>query len=250
MREPKHRAGRVEIADRHVLGLEVERARDRRPRFDQVVNDFVLPVDRDGLAAGQVSEINVMATPLKADVEPVMSEACASEPRPDTHRVEQIHRALLEYARPHAIDHVLAAAILDDDRIDAVEMQQVSKQQPCRTCTDDSDLRSHVRSDGATGRGCEGPVRGCEGPVRGCDGRVRVRWTEPSGPRPSHRTFAPRTSPPADTDTMAVTCDRGGLLAPDGRQCLRRLAILDPGSQLIAQPDTAQLVVERRCQCS
>ena len=41
----------------------------------------------------------------------------------------------------HAIDDVVAAAVLDDDRVDAVQMQQMAEQQPGRTCADDSDLR-------------------------------------------------------------------------------------------------------------
>ena len=54
--------------------------------------------------------------------------------------MQQIDGALLEHARPHPIDHVLAAAVLDDDRIDAVQMQQLAEQQPGRTRADDADL--------------------------------------------------------------------------------------------------------------
>ena len=147
MPESDHRAGRVERADRHVLGLEVQRTRGRRPRFDQVVDDFVLPVDGDRLAAGQLGEIDAMAPPLEADVERRRAAGRrAASPAPTPIALQQIDGALLEDARPHAIDDVLAAAVLDDDRVDAVEMQQVSEQQPCRTCADDADLSPHLRA--------------------------------------------------------------------------------------------------------
>ena len=59
----------------------------------------------------------------------------------DTHRDQQVHRPLFEDTRPDAIDHIVAAAVFDDDRVDAVEVQQLREEQPCGTSTDDSNLR-------------------------------------------------------------------------------------------------------------
>ena len=87
-----------------------------------------------------------MPLPLKADVEAVVPQPCASQARADAHRVQQIHGALLEDPRPHAIDDVLAAAVLDDDGVDAVQVQQMTEQQSCRTCADDTDLRPESSS--------------------------------------------------------------------------------------------------------
>src|SRR6185503_18779215 len=79
MTESEHRTRGVERTDRHVLGLEVERTRGRRARIDQIVDDLVLPIDGDGLATGQVSEIDSMPPTLEADVEPVMFQTQSLE---------------------------------------------------------------------------------------------------------------------------------------------------------------------------
>jgi hypothetical protein len=73
-----------------------------------------------------------------------MTKPRAAQSRADAHRNQQVHCSLFEHARSDAVDHVLAAAVLDDDRIDAVQMQQMSEQQPCRPCADDSDLCSQA----------------------------------------------------------------------------------------------------------
>ena len=122
----------------HAIGLEVQRTRRRNARVDQIPDDFVLSVDRDGLASGQLGQIDAMPPPLKADEESLVPQPRASKSRTDAHRVQQVHGSLLEDAGPHAVDDVVAAAVLDDDGIDAVEVQQMAEQQPCRTCADDT----------------------------------------------------------------------------------------------------------------
>ena len=55
-------------------------------------------------------------------------------------RDRQIDGSLLEDSGAYALDDVLATAVFDDDRVDAVAMQQVCKEQPCGTGADDADL--------------------------------------------------------------------------------------------------------------
>jgi hypothetical protein len=137
-----HGSRRVERGHRHPLRFEVERPRGGQTRLDQISNDFVLAVDGDRLAAGQFGEVDAMPRPVAADIEAIVTQAVALKASPDAHRDQQIHGALLQHACPHAVDDVLAAAILDDDRVDAVEVQQVPKQQARRPRANDAYLRS------------------------------------------------------------------------------------------------------------
>ena len=49
---------------------------------------------------------------------------------------------MFEHPRSDAIDHIFAASILDNDGIDAIEMKQMTEQQPGGTGADDADLGS------------------------------------------------------------------------------------------------------------
>jgi hypothetical protein len=62
----------------------------------------------------------------------------------DAHRSQEIHGPLLEDTCPHPVDHVIATAILDDDRINAVQMKEMREHQPRRSGADDSYLGSEV----------------------------------------------------------------------------------------------------------
>src|SRR6185503_8230132 len=110
-------------------------------RLDQIADDFILPVDGDRFASGELGQIDAMPRPAKADIESLVAQAGASQSCTDTHRVQQVHCPLLQDSRSHAVDDVVAAAVLDDDRVDAIQMQQMAKQQPGRACANDPDLR-------------------------------------------------------------------------------------------------------------
>src|SRR5262245_5151495 len=83
-----------------------------------------------------------MPLAAKGNVHAVVAQALALKSLADTHRREQVHGSLLEYTCTHTIDHVVAATVLDDDRIDAIEMQQMPEEQAGRTGADDADLCS------------------------------------------------------------------------------------------------------------
>ena len=69
-----------------------------------------------------------------------MTQAAAVEPGAHAHGAQQVHRTLLEDAGAHAIDHVVARAVFQDDRVDPVEMQQVPEQESGGAGADDSHL--------------------------------------------------------------------------------------------------------------
>ena len=63
-----------------------------------------------------------------------------ARPIADAHRVHQVHGALLEHAGTDALDDVLAAVALDDDRVDAGLVQQLPQHQARGARADDADL--------------------------------------------------------------------------------------------------------------
>ena len=61
---------------------------------------------------------------------------------PTPARFEEVHRALLEHARAHAMLDVVAVAALEDDGIDARAVQEVRQHEPGGPRADDADLRA------------------------------------------------------------------------------------------------------------
>jgi hypothetical protein len=111
-----------------------------------------------------------MASAANADVQADMAQARFLKPGADTHCHQQIDGALFENSGPNTVNHVLAAAILDDDRVDAVDVQQVPEQEPGRTGTDDSNLRpveTHDSSESVAAGEAAGGVRAA-GPLVLC----------------------------------------------------------------------------------
>ena len=129
----------VEIGERDVLGVEEDPAAGGAPRRDQVADDLVLAVDRDRPAAGEVREIEPVPLAAEREVEALVPESLGGEPAAQPGLAQQIDRRLLEDAGAHALDHVLLAADLDGDRLDAGALQQVAEQQPGRAGADDPD---------------------------------------------------------------------------------------------------------------
>ncbi len=76
-----------------------------------------------------------------------MPQALARQAIADAHRVHQVHRALLEDAGTDALDDVLARVALDDHRVDAGLVQQLTQNQARGARADDGDLVRHVIAD-------------------------------------------------------------------------------------------------------
>ena len=126
--------------DADVFGLEENLAAGGEPRGDQILDDFVLRVDGNRAAAGQPAQIDSMAAAAEAQFDAVMDQADALESLADAGFIQQIDGALFEHAGADALLDILAAASLEHDRLDAVEVQQMRKHQPRRSRSDDADL--------------------------------------------------------------------------------------------------------------
>jgi hypothetical protein len=146
-----------------VLGLEEELAAGRLAGGVEVLGDFGLAVDRHA-AAGQGHEVDAPAATVNAEHDAVVDQALPVQALTDSSLVEQIHRPLLQDTGPDAAFDVRAAAALEDDALDAGQVQDLGEQQPRRAGAHDPDLRSrhHGRAGwcrGATPAGSGG--RGC-----------------------------------------------------------------------------------------
>ena len=84
-----------------------------------------------------------MPAAAEAQLDAVMLETFADETLAHARAFEELHGTMFEHAGAHAMLDVVAASCLDDDRLDALEMQQMREQQSCRSGTDDAHLRAH-----------------------------------------------------------------------------------------------------------
>jgi hypothetical protein len=83
-----------------------------------------------------------MAVAAERQVDALVSKPEARQAIAEPGLAHEINRTLLEHPGAHALDHVLPVAILDDERIDAAEVKEVSEHEPGRAGADDADLRS------------------------------------------------------------------------------------------------------------
>ncbi len=70
----------------------------------------------------------------------MVDDPLPQEAVPDAGVDEQVRRPLLQDPRADALLDVLAAAVLEHDRLDALQLEQPGERQPGRPRADDSDL--------------------------------------------------------------------------------------------------------------
>ena len=90
-----------------------------------------------------------MALSLEGQVHAPVTHAFAPKAVAHARLDHEIDGALLEHARAHPFDHVFAAAILNNDRIESIKVQQMTQEEPRGAGADDSDLGpdpDHTRS--------------------------------------------------------------------------------------------------------
>ncbi len=140
---PAHaRSVRLELVDADVGDVELDGPSGVETGADQVLHHFLLAVDRDRAAAGQRREVDPVSAAAEAKLDAMVQESFAGEAFADARALEELDRRMLEHARAHAMLDVVAAAVLDDDRVNALEMQQMREQEPRGPRADDADLRA------------------------------------------------------------------------------------------------------------
>ena len=103
----------------------------------------MLRINRNATSVGQFLEVDAVTLSVEAKLYTVMNQALAAQAIPNSRLVEKVDCALFQHARTDSLFHVLTRLYLDDDRLYALEMKQVRKQQASRSRPYDSDLCMH-----------------------------------------------------------------------------------------------------------
>jgi hypothetical protein len=138
------RHGAIEIVHADILGLENDLTAGGDARGDQILDDFMLSVNCDGLAAGQLAQIDAMSASAEAQLDSVMSKAFTLHPLADAGFDQQIDGALLKQAGADSLLDVLPAARLEHDGLDALKVEQMREHQPGGSRTDNPDLGAQI----------------------------------------------------------------------------------------------------------
>ena len=118
------RVCRIKVMHTHTVDLEPDLATLFATRFNQIFHNLLLRVDRDA-APRQLLEIDAMTTPVEAQLDSIVDKAFPLHSLPYAHFREQINCALFQDSGSHPLFAVFPASSLDDDRLNALQMQQV-----------------------------------------------------------------------------------------------------------------------------
>ncbi len=90
-----------------------------------------------------------MTRAVEADLDAVVDQPLGMHALADAGLVQEVGHALLDDACPDAAQHIIAAALLQDDVVDALAVEKLAQEQARRARADDPDLGAHgVRSLG------------------------------------------------------------------------------------------------------
>jgi len=96
--------------------------------------------------------IDAMPAAREAQFDAVMHQAFAPQTLADARLGEQIHRALLQYARANSLFGMFAGLSFDDHGINSFEMEQEREDQAGRPGSDDADLSAKFAGGGVCDR--------------------------------------------------------------------------------------------------
>ena len=83
-----------------------------------------------------------MALALELQLDAVVDEAFPLKSLADPDRFQEVDRPLFEHARADALLEVLATLALEDDRVDSLQVQELSEHEAGWTGSHDPDLRA------------------------------------------------------------------------------------------------------------
>ena len=138
------RAFAAELQRRHLLGFIHREQAGAFARLHQVARDFGLAIDHHALAAGEFMQVYAMALAAKQQFDAVVRQAFGAHARIGLGLGQQIHRDLFEHPGADAAQHIVGAALLQDDVVDSCFMQQLSQKQACGAGADDCHLCTHL----------------------------------------------------------------------------------------------------------
>jgi hypothetical protein len=115
--------GRFDAGEFDIIHLEVDRSAGSQPGIDQIFDHLTLTIDPDRPATGKVAQGNPVTVAVEAQLDAMVNQAFTPESVSKTGFTQQVNRALLENAGPDALLNVLAAARLQYNRINAIQVQ-------------------------------------------------------------------------------------------------------------------------------
>jgi hypothetical protein len=133
---------RLQVMHRDVIDLEQQRSSVSQAAGDQILHDLLLAVDGHPFVH-QGLEIDAMEVAVDADVDPPMQHALALQALAYSYISKQVGSPMLDQSRADSVLDIIAAAIFDDDRFNALQMQQSCQHQTGRPCSDNSNLSAH-----------------------------------------------------------------------------------------------------------
>ena len=140
--EPDLRGLAGEVMDADVGRLEQDLAAIGEPPVDQILHHLLLAIDGHALA-DELAEIDVVQGPAEAEIDAVVEHAFALHARARADLHQEVARPLLDQSGADATLDIVTAAVLQHDRLDARQMQEMRQHQPGRPCPDNTDLRAH-----------------------------------------------------------------------------------------------------------
>ena len=84
----------------------------------------MLRIDDDPFS-GEFLEVNPVAPAVEAQFDSVVNQPFLLHAFADAHLGEQISRVLLEHSRAHPFFYMLSAAVLNHNRLNSLQMQQM-----------------------------------------------------------------------------------------------------------------------------
>src|ERR1700674_239668 len=103
----------------------------------------MLCINCDGLAAGELRQVDPMSGPPKTKLNTVMHQSLPLQSISNARLHQKVDGALLEHAGANSLLDVVALMTLQNNRFDSLKVQKMRKHQARGTRSDNSDLRSH-----------------------------------------------------------------------------------------------------------
>src|SRR5262249_16361099 len=107
------RRGGVERVESDLGGFEKNRAIGGKAGGDQVLDDFVLRVDGDALARGEIPEVNAMAAAVEAELDAPVLEALTAQTIADAQFLHELDGVVFEEAGAYTLFNILARVELE-----------------------------------------------------------------------------------------------------------------------------------------
>jgi hypothetical protein len=132
----------IEVVNGDTLGFKENLSLCAQPCRDEVFHNFLLGIDGD-TAPRQGFEIDAMPLLSEANFHAIMDQPFPFHSLTNTHFYQKVDGALLQDAGSHPLLAVLPTTSFDDDRVNALSVQEMRQDQPCGSSSHNPNLRAY-----------------------------------------------------------------------------------------------------------